>query len=331
MSPNLSISITLFTTLHTVKKLPKSSPFKTNPGHVVLTPPLHHSSFLPCFFFLRFPLVSSLHLESAIIGIHASMKSQKQFFQLMQLLTRSFGIQTPKDGVSLHHYIDPYCILQIEPFLLEVNWMCAYMSILSYANIAVCRMHAYFWATLGEPRLWTSLTHPPASSLLCPGVQASDLNSKQIQVEDERNWKSQGMCLDCQEVCWLSVFRSSDAFSKVFPKPSDFDSKRVPPHNHEHPKTLPVVILLIFQTSMTLPWCLEGCLRSCSLRKPAVMIPAGSAKSPMPPKGTNKAAMEETSKAHKISTFGEWTLQTTHFNGFLQKDTLKFKTDNPKS
>lgn len=48
------------------------------------------------------------------------MKSQKQFFQLMQLLTRGFGIQTPKDDVSLHHYIhyiDLYCILQLEPFL----------------------------------------------------------------------------------------------------------------------------------------------------------------------------------------------------------------------
>ena len=55
------------------------------------------------------------------------MKSQKQFFQLMQLLTRGFGIQTPKDDVSLHHYIhyiDLYCILQLEPFSLRGSTEC---------------------------------------------------------------------------------------------------------------------------------------------------------------------------------------------------------------
>ena len=76
----------------------KKSPFKTKPGNEVLTSPLHRSS--------RFliphssPVSSSLHLESTIIGIHASMKSQKQFFQLMQLLTRGFGIQ-PALGYKL--------------------------------------------------------------------------------------------------------------------------------------------------------------------------------------------------------------------------------------
>ena len=130
--------------------------------------------------------------------------------------------------------------------------------------------------------------------------------------EQMRNWKSQGNQLLFGWIINESVKKSVDSqcfgalmFFQSFPKHAHVDSKK---QNHQNPRTLPVMILLIiFKTAMTLlPWFLEGCLRSCSLRKPAVMIPAGSAKSPMPPKqGTlvELAAIdEETSKSHQKAT-----------------------------
>lgn len=125
------------------------------------------------------------------------MKSQKQFFQLMQLLTRGFGIQTPKDDVSLHHYIDLYwSILHFTNWTLsfrgELNvCVCIHISILFHTNIvyiAICMLG--FLGNLG----WTNPfpTHPPASSLLCPGVQASDLKANRSK------WKALKVSVGCQ-------------------------------------------------------------------------------------------------------------------------------------
>lgn len=241
------------------------------------------------------------------------MKSQKQFFQLMQLLTRGFGIQTPKDDVSLHHYIDLYwSILHFTNWTLsfrgELNvCVCIHISILFHTNIvyiAICMLG--FLGNLG----WTNPfpTHPPASSLLCPGVQASDLKANRSK------WKALKVSVGCQN--WKKKKEEFRNFYSLDGRYILINDIIIDGCVKKFFVTLSASELWCFFPKrvintpkhfrkMTLPWCLEGCLRSCSLRKPAVMIPAGSAKSPMPPKqGTNKAAMdEETSKSHKISTF----------------------------
>ena len=180
------------------------------------------------------------------------MQSQKQFFQLMQLLTRGFGIQTPKDDVSLHHYIDLYwSILHFTNWTFSLRGelnvcVCIHISILFHANIvyiATCMLG--FLGNLG----WTNPfpTHPPASSLLCPGVQASDLKAnrskwKALKVSVGcKNWKKKEeefllfgwtIHIDQWQYNWRmcqEVFRDSQCFGALmfFPKPSDFDSKRV--------------------------------------------------------------------------------------------------------
>lgn len=66
--------------------------------------------------------------------------------------------------ITILIYIDLYCILQIEPCLLEVNWMCAcvYIYLFYFTQILYTWPYAClgFWATLGEQILFPHTLRP---------------------------------------------------------------------------------------------------------------------------------------------------------------------------